>query len=109
MERPEQSTAYNKYATPPTPNPLFQGFSCSQNVNHTFSERTISKRFTNLSGFWSWEVFVCILNKDNGIIYIGLACYLLLQQIFLGAGKSLNEQYEFVSALLTQISWTNHL
>lgn len=34
---------------------------------------------------------------------------LLLQQIFLGAGKSLNEQYEFVSALLTQISWTNHL
>lgn len=28
-------------------------------------------------------------------------------QIFLGAGKSLNEQYEFVSALLTRISWTN--
>ena len=52
---------------------------------------------------------MCILLEDNGIIYIGLACYLLLQQIFLGAGKSLNEQYEFVSALLTQISWTNHL
>ncbi len=28
-----QSTAYNIYATMPTINPLFMGFSCSQNVN----------------------------------------------------------------------------
>ena len=28
-----QSSVYNTYATPPTPNPLFQGFSRSQNVN----------------------------------------------------------------------------
>ena len=81
----------------------------SANVNHTFSERTISKRLQTSQDFGLGRFFVCILNKDNGIIYIGLACYLLLQQIFLGAGKSLNEQYEFVSALLTQISWTNHL
>ena len=36
----------------------------SLNVNHTFSERTISKRFTNLSGFWSWEVF-CMYFKQR--------------------------------------------
>ena len=28
-----QSSVYNTYATPPTPNPLFQGFSSSQNIN----------------------------------------------------------------------------
>ena len=28
-----QSTAYNTYATLPYTNPLFIGFSCSQNVN----------------------------------------------------------------------------
>ena len=32
----------------------------SQNVNHTFSERTISKRISNLSGRIPWEVYILI-------------------------------------------------
>jgi len=32
----------------------------SLNVNHTFSERTISKRISNLSGRIPWEVYILI-------------------------------------------------
>lgn len=39
-----QLTAYNTYATLSYTNPLFLGFSCYQNVNHTFLERTISEK-----------------------------------------------------------------
>lgn len=32
-----------------------------------------------------------------------------MQSIFPTSGKSLNEKYEFVSPLVTQVSWSNHL
>lgn len=33
------------------------------------------KEFQTSQDFGLGRFFVCILNKDNGIIYIGLACY----------------------------------
>jgi hypothetical protein len=89
--------------------PYFSRVGIMQALIIRFRNVQFQKDLQTSQDFDLGRFFVCILNKDNGIIYIGLACYLLLQQIFLGAGKSLNEQYEFVSALLTQISWTNHL
>ena len=47
-----QSSVYNTYATPPTPNPLFQGFSRSQNVNKEIIIRTLGTLVnTGLQGF----------------------------------------------------------
>ena len=40
----------------------------SANVNHTFSEHTISKDFTTPQNFGSGEFFLCILLRDNGIL-----------------------------------------
>lgn len=40
------------------------------NVNHTFLERTISKRFFDSSELRFWGVFMCISAKYNDIIYI---------------------------------------
>lgn len=80
MERPEQSTAYNKYATPPTPNPLFQGFSRYQNVNKEIIFRTrIYVQILVLQGFVELSDVV----KSGGIYSVRNAFATRLQQKYL--------------------------
>ena len=58
-----QSYVYNTYATPPTTNPLFLGFSRYQNVNKeiiNFTIQSVSGRFRTVyytPGHLSWGVF----------------------------------------------------
>ena len=63
-----QSTAYNTYATLPYTNPLFMGFSCSQNVNKEIifqqfsASYDVSEKCITPQDFLSWGVFlVCEL------------------------------------------------
>ena len=70
-----QSTAYNTYATLLPPNPLFQGFSSSQNVNKeiiNFTIQNVSGRFRNayyIPGFCS-GMFLYKKIKKYDILYI---------------------------------------
>lgn len=68
----EKSCVCNVFATPQSKNPVKSSVPSYQNVNHTFSERTISKRIFDSSGLRFWGVFVCVLLEDNGLIYIDL-------------------------------------
>lgn len=64
-----QPTAYNTYATLPYTNPLFMGFSCSQNVNKEiiFRKREYQEYITP-QNFGS-GVFLCVnYDKINIII-----------------------------------------
>ena len=58
-----QSTAYNTYATPPTPNPLFQGFSRYQNV----LKEIISGRCVFTPQTLVWGVFYMNGGRTNVI------------------------------------------
>ena len=67
-----QPTAYNIYATLPYTNPLFMGFSCSQNVNKEIGFYCIleynSIRFITPQNFGSGVFFY--VNGDKIIIMI---------------------------------------
>lgn len=56
-----QPTAYNRYSTLPTPNPLFQGFSRSQNVN----KEIISHRCVFTPQTLVWGVFYMNSGRIN--------------------------------------------
>ena len=57
-----QPTAYNAYATLPYTNPLFMGFSRSQNVN----KEIITKNIKTLGNPVFSRVFLCLnLEKEN--------------------------------------------
>ena len=62
--------AYNTYATMPTIDFLFMGFSCSQNVNKEIIIRfwnvQFQKEFSTPQDFGSGE-FLCIFLKENVI------------------------------------------
>lgn len=61
-----QSCVYNTYATPPTKNPLFQGFSRSQNVNKEIINLILLKNIKSPK-FWG---FFCIYYFKDAVYAI---------------------------------------
>ena len=61
-----QSCVYNTYATLPTANPLFMGFSCSQNVqrDRNYPIQHISKQFKTIY-------------NSSGLLFLGSFCYII--------------------------------
>ncbi|MCF2643020.1 hypothetical protein I6E50_11455 [Roseburia hominis] len=63
-----QFYAYNTYATPPATNPLFQGFSRSQNVNKEIIRQ--QKRIPQIQGFpWICGIFLLDRKLRRQIIF----------------------------------------
>lgn len=56
-----EPTAYNTYATLPYTNPLFMGFSCSQNVNKEIIFIVFWNTIYYTPEFRFWGVFVDIV------------------------------------------------